>query len=143
MRLKASTDFGLRALMRLAGEPERAISTSEMAQEMAISRNHLTKVIQSLAAGGIVVTRRGAGGGFALARAAEEVTLGEVVRLMEADQPIVECFRPDGGCCTLTPACRLKGRLAAAREAFLAELDRTTLAECAYVFKLNASDAPS
>ena len=80
------------------------------------------------------MTRRGTGGGFILARAADKVTVGEVVRLMEADQAMVECFRPDGGCCTLTPGCKLKKRLAAAREAFLAELDRTTLAECAYAY---------
>jgi len=44
----------------------------------------------------------------------------------------VECFRGDGGQCVLKPRCRLKARLAAAREAFMRELDATTLAECAY-----------
>lgn len=132
MRLRSSTDLGLRALMRLAGEPERAFSTNEMARELGISRNHLTKVVQTLAGGGMIVTRRGTGGGFALARAAEDITLGEVVRLLESGQVLVECFRPDGGACTLTLKCRLKGRLTAAREAFLEELDRTTVAECAY-----------
>lgn len=132
MRLKSSTDFALRALMRLAGAPERAFSTNDMARELGLSRHHLTKIVQVLAAAGIVETRRGSGGGFALGRPAEAVTLGEVVRLLEADQALVECFRPDGGACTLTPNCRLKGRLAAAREAFLKELDGTTLAECAY-----------
>jgi Rrf2 family nitric oxide-sensitive transcriptional repressor len=46
---------------------------------------------------------------------------------------VVECFRADGGACVLTPGCALRRRLAAAREAFLAELDRTTLADCRYV----------
>ena len=54
------------------------------------------------------------------------------MRDLEADQPLVECFRGDGGACVLTPRCRLKKRLAAARQAFLAELDTTTLADCAY-----------
>ncbi len=139
MRLRSSTDFGLRALMRLAGEPKRVFSTNEMAREMGISRNHLTKVVQALANGEMIVTRRGTGGGFALARAAEDITLGEVVRLLESDQVLVECFRPDGGACTLTPTCRLKGRLTAAREAFLRELDRTTVAECAYPARNGAS----
>ena len=86
MRLRSSTDFGLRALMRLAGQPGQAFSTGEMAGELGISRNHLTKVVQSLSKGGLVETRRGTGGGFTLARAAEEVTLGEVVRLLETGQ---------------------------------------------------------
>ncbi|MGD9536331.1 MAG: Rrf2 family transcriptional regulator [Alphaproteobacteria bacterium] len=132
MRLTSFTDFGLRALMRLAGDPERVFTTDEIARAFGISRNHLTKVIRELAAAGIVATHRGAGGGFRLARPADDITLGEIVRTLEARSALVECFRPDGGACVLTPECRLKGKLEAAREAFLRELDRTALAECAY-----------
>jgi Rrf2 family nitric oxide-sensitive transcriptional repressor len=131
MRLTSFTDFGLRALMRLAGEPARDFTVGGLAAELGISRHHLTKVVQALAASGLVATRRGAGGGVRLARPAWAITLGEVVRRLEAEAPLVECFRADGGACSLAPRCRLKGRLAAAREAFLAELDRTPLAECA------------
>lgn len=132
MRLTSFTDYGLRALMRLAGEPERVFTTDDIAREFRIPRNHLAKIIGTLARAGIISTYRGAGGGFELARPAEKITLGEVVRLLEAEQSLVECFRPDGGACVLTPNCRLKGRLTAAREAFLKELYRTSLAECAY-----------
>ena len=132
MRLTSFTDFGLRALMRLAAEPGRVFTTEEIAGELQISRNHLTKVIQALAGAGIISTHRGAGGGFRLAQPPESVKLGAVVRLLESRQALVECFRADGGACVMTPGCRLKGKLAAAREAFLDELDRTTLAECAW-----------
>lgn len=133
MRLTSFTDFGLRALMRLAGDPERTFTTDEIAREFRISRNHLMKVVRDLSAAGFVSTRKGAGGGFRLARPAEEITVGAVVRALEARHALVECFQADGGACVLAPRCRLKGRLAKAREAFLAELDRTTLAECVYV----------
>jgi Rrf2 family transcriptional regulator, nitric oxide-sensitive transcriptional repressor len=142
MRLTSFTDFGLRALMRLAGDPARAFTTDEIAREFGISRNHLAKVIRELAAAGVVATQRGTGGGFRLARPAEEVTLGEIVRLLEARSALVECFRRDGGACVLTPGCRLKGRLDAAREAFLRELDGTTLAECPWPSAGNAPLAP-
>ena len=131
MRLTAFTDFGLRALMRLAGEPGRVFTTDEIAREFAISREHLIKVVRELAAAGLVTTQRGKRGGFKLARAPDEIRLGEVVRHLEARHAMVECFRPDGGACVLSPQCRLKGRLAQAARAFLAELDKTTLAECA------------
>jgi Rrf2 family nitric oxide-sensitive transcriptional repressor len=134
MRLTKFTDFGLRALMRLAGEPERSFTSNEIANEFAISRNHLTKVIRDLADAGLVTTQRGVGGGIRLARAAERITLGEVVRALEARQAMVECFRADGGACVLTPICRLKSELAAAREAFLRQLDATSLAACAYPY---------
>ena len=132
MRLTSFTDFGLRALMRLAGEPDRMFTTEEIASEFAISRNHLTKVIRDLAKRGYLATQRGVGGGFRLTRPPASITIGEIVRALEQREALVECFRQDGGQCVLTPRCGLKGRLAAAREAFLLELDKTTLADCAY-----------
>ncbi|MEX2617646.1 MAG: Rrf2 family transcriptional regulator [Alphaproteobacteria bacterium] len=132
MRLTTFTDFGLRVLMRLADAPERQFTTGELATELEISRNHLAKVVQNLARADYIETRRGAGGGFRLALPAGSIPLGQVVRHLEQQSPLVDCFRTDGGSCSLTPHCRLKGRLAAAREAFLAELDTTSLADCAW-----------
>lgn len=131
MRLTSFTDYGLRALMRMAAEPDRAVSTTELAEEFALSRNHLTKIIQRLARGGIVTTRRGGGGGAMLARPAPQIRLGDVVRLLETGQPLVECFEQAGGDCTITDRCRLKARLRSAEAVFLADLDRSTLADVA------------
>ncbi len=132
MRLTVFTDFALRALMRLAGDPERLVSTNEMATEFGISRHHLIKVVHNLADAGFVTTRRGGGGGFRLAKSPKSITLGEVVRALEKRQALVECFRTDGGHCILTPGCRLKSKLAVAHEAFMRSLDAVTVAECAY-----------
>ena len=131
MRLTTFTDYGLRALMRMASAPERPFSTAELAQEFGLSRNHLTKIMQRLARGGIVETRRGAGGGAVLARAPETIRLGDIVRLLEQGHALVECFAPGGGDCTVNGCCRLKARLRRAEAAFLADLDRSTLADIA------------
>lgn len=131
MRLTSFTDYGLRALMQMASAPDRAFSTAELADQFRISRNHLTKVMRTLAAAGIVTTRRGAGGGATLARPAVQIRLGEVVRILEEGQAVVTCFAADGGDCTITSQCRLKARLRSAEAAFLADLDRTTLLDCA------------
>lgn len=130
MRLTSFTDYGLRALMRMSSEPDRAFSTAEIADEFGLSRNHLNKIVQHLARNGIVATRRGANGGAMLSRPANEISLGDLVRLLEHDQALVECFAPDGAC-IISPTCRLKGKLQAAETAFLAELDRSTLADIA------------
>ena len=132
MRLTAFTDFGLRALMRLAAEPGRKVTTEDLAGELRISRHHLTKVLRALAEAGIVETQRGNGGGLSLRRPPEHISLGEIVRLLEARQALVECFRADGGNCILSPGCKLKGKLADAEEAFLRSLEQTSLADCAY-----------
>jgi Rrf2 family transcriptional regulator, nitric oxide-sensitive transcriptional repressor len=132
VRLTVFTDFGLRALMRLAGEPDRSLSTSEIANEFGISRDHLLKVVRDLAEAGYVITQRGIGGGLRLARPSSSIRIGEVIRALEQRHALVECFRNDGGACALTPRCRLKSKLMDAREAFFRELDKFTLAECAY-----------
>ncbi|MEO8244209.1 MAG: Rrf2 family transcriptional regulator [bacterium] len=131
MRLTSFTDFGLRALMRMASAPERAFSTAELADEFGLSRHHLTKIVGTLAQAGIVTTRRGGGGGAMLARAADQIRLGDVVRLLESGQPLVECFQAAGGACTIAGCCRLKGRLRSAENAFLADLDHSTVADVA------------
>lgn len=130
MRLLASTDFALRVLMRLGADPARHRSTEALAQEVGVPRNHLHKIVQDLAEAGLVRTLRGAHGGVQLARPPAEITLGAVVRRLERDQALVECFRADGGACCLAPDCRLRGRLGQAREAFLRVLDATSLADC-------------
>ncbi|MEB8386973.1 Rrf2 family transcriptional regulator [Rhodobacteraceae bacterium KMM 6894] len=131
MRLTSFTDYGLRMLMRMASAPERGFSTSDLAVEFGLSRHHLAKIMQKLAAGGIVVTRRGSGGGATLTRPATEIQLGQVIRILEDDQALVECLATDGGACSIDGRCRLKARLRSAEAAFLADLDRTSLAEIA------------
>lgn len=132
MRLLASTDFALRILMLLACGPDGdRMSVEELAHELGgLSRNHLHKIVQELTRLGITRTVRGAGGGVALAVAPEKIRLGTLVRQLEADQAIVECFR-EGGCdCTFMPACRLRNMLREARDCFYRSLDGRTLADC-------------
>ncbi len=131
MRLTSFTDYGLRMLMRMASAPGSAFSTADLAEEFGLSRNHLTKIMQQLARGGVVETRRGGGGGAVLNRDPAEIRLGDVVRLLEDGQALVECFGPTGGDCTLEGCCRLKGRLRHAEAQFLAELNRSTLRDIA------------
>lgn len=132
MRLAAFTDFGLRILMRLASTPGDRLSTTDLAAEFGLSQHHLAKIAQDLVRGGFVTSQRGSGGGIRLARDAASITLGEVVRHLERRFALVECFGQGGGDCVLRSCCRLKPRLVAAQEAFLRELDGTTLAECAW-----------
>lgn len=131
MRLTSFTDFALRALMRMASDPDQSYSTAELADEFKISRNHLTKAIAALAAAGIVETRRGAGGGASLAKPADRLRLGDIVAVLEARSALVECFASGGGQCSITPACRLKGVLASAQQRFIDDLNQVSLADVA------------
>lgn len=74
-------------------------------------------------------TLRGRGGGLRLARAPEDISIGHVVRVMEEDFRIVECFDNGTNSCCIAPACRLKHLLRDALEAWIAVLDGATLAD--------------
>ena len=132
MRLLASTDLALRVLMLLARRPDGdRMSVDALAGALGgLSRNHLHKIVQDLTALGITRTVRGTGGGVMLAVAAEKVRIGTLVRQLEEDQPIVECFRHEGCDCTFMPACRLRNMLRQARDSFYRTLDGHTLADC-------------
>lgn len=129
MQLTAYTDYSLRVLMYLAIHEDRLLTISEMASVYDISRNHLMKIVHQLGQEGFIETVRGRGGGLRLGQPATQVKLGDVVWQMEPHFNLAECFNPSTNHCPLTPACRLSHVLVEARGAFLAVLDRYTLAD--------------
>lgn len=129
MRLTVYTDYALRLLMYLAVRSDGRATIGEVADAYGISRNHLTKVAHQLGVAGFVETVRGKGGGLRLGRAADRIGIGEVVRRTEPDMALVPCFDPVCAPCPITPACGLRGALHEAQRAFLAVLDRYSLAD--------------
>lgn len=126
MRLNVQTDYALRLLMHLAVNDTELSTIADIAERYRISKNHLMKVAHVLGKNDIIETIRGRAGGLRLAVSADEIVIGDIVRLMEADLALVECFQ-SGDECLITPACRLKGVLGEALDAFLAVLDQYTL----------------
>ncbi|MEP6869891.1 MAG: Rrf2 family transcriptional regulator, partial [Novosphingobium sp.] len=126
MRLTRQTDYALRILLQAAADPTQRLSISSVSELHGISKNHVMKVVNLLARHGLLATVRGRGGGFSLGRDASEIRLGEVVRLTEPDLNPADC-----GGCVLNGACGLTPILTSAVRAFLADLDRQTLADAA------------
>jgi len=124
MKLTRYTDYSLRVLLHLAAHPDRLCSIAEISRAYRISENHLMKVVHDLGKGGFVTTARGRGGGLKLGRPAELISIGEVVRYTEDGLELVDCES-----CVIAPACVLTGLLDDALGAFLAVLDRATLAD--------------
>jgi Rrf2 family nitric oxide-sensitive transcriptional repressor len=129
MRLTTFSDYSLRVLMYVGLQDDRLATIAEMAKAYGISANHLMKVVHFLAQQGYLETVRGKGGGMRLARDPAEINLGELVRRTEVNDALVECFSPQASHCRLAPACRLKGILHQAQEAFYATLGGYTLAD--------------
>lgn len=128
MRLTAYTDFSIRVLMYLALRPERYARIADIAAAYGISETHLMKVVHQLGLAGDVLTVRGRKGGIRLAKPANAINLGTVVRRTEADLALVPCFDAPQTC-PIAPACTLQCVLREALDAFLGVLDRYTLAD--------------
>jgi Rrf2 family nitric oxide-sensitive transcriptional repressor len=129
MKLTTFTDYSLRVLIYLAADPERRATIGEIARAFSISENHLMKVVHALGKAGLLENVRGKGGGMSLARPADRINIGAVVRLTEGHDLPAECFDRDHNACTITPVCRLREALKRAVEGFYAALDAYTLAD--------------
>jgi Rrf2 family nitric oxide-sensitive transcriptional repressor len=129
VRLTIYTDYALRLLMYLAVKEDGLATIAEIAASYDISRNHLMKVAHQLGLAGYVETVRGRSGGLRLAKPADEIGLGEVVRSTEQDMALVPCFDPAAPNCAITPCCGLRSALGRASAAFLAVLDEYSLGD--------------
>ncbi len=129
MQLTLHTDYALRVLIYLTIQPEKIITIDEITDFYEISRNHLVKVVHNLSSKGFISTSRGKYGGMQLSRPPEEISIGDVVRQIEGNFDIVECFNPDSKKCRVVPICNLKSVLQQANEQFLSYLDQYTLEE--------------
>jgi len=141
MRLTRYTDYALRVLTYLGAQPDRVCSIAEIARAYGISQNHLMKVAHDLGKAGYIEGVRGRAGGIRLARAADRIGIGAVVRQTEEGFALVEC-----GACAIAPACELTGVLDEALAAFMAVLDRYTLSDLvkrpAKLMRLLAAEVP-
>jgi Rrf2 family nitric oxide-sensitive transcriptional repressor len=128
MQLDKFTDYALRILITLAVRAPARVPTSQIALLYNLSEHHLSKVATQLVAEGFATSERGRTGGLTLGRSADQISIGDVVRAMKRNDPVVECFGTNKSCLIL-PACGLRGPLAQAQEAFFATLDGYTLAD--------------
>ncbi|WP_116475081.1 nitric oxide-sensing transcriptional repressor NsrR [Zobellella maritima] len=127
MKLTTYTDFGLRAMMYLATLPAAELtSVAHVSTLYGVSRNHMVKVVNQLARQGYIHAVRGKNGGIRLAKPAEQINVGQVIRSLEHNLNGIDCGSP---ACHLVRVCRLKDALKLAMDAFLRVMDSYTLAD--------------
>lgn len=126
MQLNKFTDYALRLLMYIAQPKEMPYTIAEIAADLHVSQNHLVKIVHFMGKQNWLITTRGKGGGIRLNPQALTLPLGEIVRILQRETPIVECNTPP---CVLRSNCGLKGILDQAMEQFYQSLDQYTLAD--------------
>ena len=100
MKLSSKTQYGLMACHILADNyPNNAVSASALEARIAVSGKYLEKIMRMLSSRGIIAASRGASGGYYLAKAPEEIKIGEIVRALEDDMQIIDCVGSGKKCC--------------------------------------------
>ncbi|UFH45625.1 Rrf2 family transcriptional regulator [Flavobacterium galactosidilyticum] len=129
MKLNHFTDFSMRVLMYLDQKKENQQSSlDELATDFKISRNHLIKVVQFLAANQLVQTKRGKNGGILISDKAREILLGDLIHLLEQDDtPVVNCDSKP--CVFKSHNCKLKSVFNTAYLAFIQSLNQYKLSD--------------
>ncbi len=134
MTISMKTKYALKALAALAGPRDReAMQIAELASNENIPKKFLEAILLTLRNQGILASRKGPGGGYSLAVAPAEITIGRIVRAFEGDLAPVPCLADNNpakcGECADLQTCGVRLVMADVKNAVCAVLDRTTLAD--------------
>lgn len=130
MRLSTRSHYGLRAMAALARAHGRGpLSLSEIAEDEELSLAYLEQLIALLRRANLVIATRGVHGGYQLKRDPREITVGDIVRVLEGPIAPVECASEEGGgsCCERETECTTKEVWVKMRESIAQVLDSTSL----------------
>ena len=89
--LSKTAEYALRAVACMGSRPGVPMSADLMAKQTKVPRRYLTRVLQDLASGGLVQSRPGPGGGYELSRPTDEVTILDVINVVDPIKRITEC----------------------------------------------------
>ncbi len=129
MRLTQFSNFAVRILIYAGLRGRSPSALPEIARAYSISHDHLKKASAELCRLGHLEAVRGRTGGVRLAKPAETISLGAVIRQTEENVTLVECFDPATNTCPLHADCQFRIALTEALEAFFNVLDRYTVAD--------------
>jgi Rrf2 family transcriptional regulator, cysteine metabolism repressor len=136
MKLSSKGDYATRVLMELAvSEGPRALSAHDLSLRTGISQKYLEQIMSRLRGAQLVSARRGAHGGYEMARRPEQISVGEVIRLMDGPLAPSPCASQSAHIpcpvyrCPSEQLCVLRGLWLDVRDAISDVLDGTTFAD--------------
>lgn len=126
-RINRKTDYAVRVVLFLARQPSGTRTPTKVVQdETLIPRAYLLRIIAELSKVGIINTHPGPSGGLQMGKPAEDVSLGEILEVMEGSILVSDCLEnPEE--CSLSTNCPVRGRWGCLQRVILKELRRTTI----------------
>jgi Rrf2 family protein len=115
MQLNATTDYALRVLLCLVME-RRPLGAAEISDKAKISQAYVSTIMAKLKKGGFITSNRGQIGGYSLIKRPEEITMWDVIQVMERAPQIACCAAAEHGCAFEEPQCPIRKAYALAQE---------------------------
>ena len=133
MQVSTKSEYGLRALIYLAARRDgRPASAREISERLSVPVKYLEQILKTLREVGLVESSAGVNGGYRLARPASQITAGEAIRALDGRIAPMGCVSEyDYEPCDFEAGCGLRSLWARTREAILAVVDNTTVADLA------------
>ncbi len=129
MKLSTRSRYGTRLMVDLAQHYHLgAVPVRDVARRQGISVKYLEQLIIPLRKAGFITSVRGAKGGHVLSKSPEEITAGQIVRVLEKDSVLVECIA-DPNTCERVDKCPTRTLWKIAGSALYRQLDSVTLAD--------------
>ena len=130
-RMSKMTDYGLVLLTELARDEGTTRTARELAEATRVPLPSVSKVLKGLQGAGVLVSHRGATGGYGLSRPAAAIPLTQIISALEGPVAITECVQHTGSepACELESVCRVRGHWRVINQAIQDALGRLTLAD--------------
>ena len=132
IRLSKLADYGIVIATHLARHPERQQTAGDVAIATAVPAAMTSKVLKLLTRADLLVSHRGAQGGYSLARAPAAVSVAEVVEALDGPIAITSCTEPTPGDCSILSLCPARANWTRINDAIRVSLSEVTLAEMAH-----------
>lgn len=130
LRMSKLTDYGTVVMTRLASGAERLHAASEIAAEIRVAVPTVSKILKTLTRAGLVISHRGAKGGYSLARPASTISMVEIIDALEGPVGLTECGSHPG-ICSQESSCTLRGNWQLINTAVRRALSAVSLANMA------------
>ena len=128
LRVRKLTDYATVVMGHLAAAADRVQSAAELAQGTGIALPTTSKVLKALVRAGLLRSTRGQGGGYMLARPAEQISVAQIVRCFEGPVGLTECGS-SAGLCEQESVCSIRGNWQRISQVVLAALEAMSLAD--------------